>query len=379
MKTKRVVLCVICLVLFLNGSLLIAAEEKQDYSNARQASAIVRIQLNESFFAISDDVAAISLFQPAIQQAMRDVFRAGEITAAPGQELVKVTYLGIIEMPNGEYAVQCGLNVDLNNELGEQLPKAAEELKGIILERLKEDLRRGYEEYRQSLGSREEAFTRQVAEAEAQMNALQKALLEITGGKKMSREFLEDQITRLSGELKEREFEIGVRENRLKNLNDRIQEAERSMQEKMEADPIPRELARKIEPLETKLKHLQTMGTPPREEIQEIEQHLIEARIELAERREMASQSPEAHRVWELKEQLTRLSLDASEQDMRKNFLEEQIAEIRHFLDRSMEYETLRIKAEVQRDALHESIQQLEKMRRENNLLTPPIVTVISQ
>jgi chromosome segregation ATPase len=288
--------------------------------------------------------------------------------------------LGVMEGTGNDKAIQASIEIDLSSYEG--IPMAAQEVKESFLNRLRENLNRSYEEYRQSLLGRQEAYERQVAQTEAQMNTLQEAILEITGGKKMSREFLEDQITGLSSELQEKEFEIGVHENRLKNLNNQIQEAEQYHREKQATNPIPAELEKKVASLEQQFQNMKRMaeaGQVSGQEIQEIEQHLIEARIELAERREMTEQSPEAQRIRELKEQLTQLSLSFSEQQMRMSFLREQIDNVRSLLERSTEYETLRIKADVQRKALYESIEQLERIQRENRLLTPPILTVISQ
>jgi hypothetical protein len=377
MKTKRVVLCGICLVLFLNGSWLIAAEEKQDYSNTRQTSAMIRIQANPSFLWIGDYESFTAICKPAIQQAFTEVYGNHNLSVDTD---ITFTFLGVMEGTGNDKAIQASIEIDLSSYEG--IPMAAQEVKESFLNRLRENLNRSYEEYRQSLLGRQEAYERQVAQAEAQMNTLQEAILEITGGKKMSREFLEDQITGLSSELQEKEFEIGVHENRLKNLNNQIQEAEQYHREKQATNPIPAELEKKVASLEQQFQNMKRMaeaGQVSGQEIQEIEQHLIEARIELAERREMTEQSPEAQRIRELKEQLTQLSLSFSEQQMRMSFLREQIDNVRSLLERSTEYETLRIKADVQRKALYESIEQLERIQRENRLLTPPILTVISQ
>lgn len=387
MKPKKVILTILCIVILFGCSSLNAAEKKE-YSNTLNASALIRIQADPSFLGIEGSTEFNAICKPAFQQAFHDIYSNQKTKANLSYEeavrdglIVSIDLLGSLEVPGLDMAVQGTINIDLDLLSGEY-PLAAQEIKESFLKRLGENLNRAFEEYRQSLRDREVAFAKQVAEAEGNIKALQEALLEITGGKKMSREFLEDQITELSKQLEEVHFRIRAGEKRFELLQRQLEEAKARQREKQADDPITNVIQNKIKLLEQNLQGLKQMGDSLRvtaEKIQEIEQRLIEAQIELAERQEMAEEGPEAQRMRELKEQLTNLSLEQSEQEMRENFLLNQISVAREMLKRSTEYETLRIKADVQRDALRDSIEQLEEIRRENSLLTPPIITVISQ
>ena len=378
MKTKKSVLNVLCVLVLFGSSSLYATKEKRAYSNTRQASALLRIQVDPSFVRIEDEIALYSIFRPAILQAVSNVYRDVDTKDEEMSEnLVTVEFLGSLDGSDHKSVLQAAINVDLNS-FNEEIPFAAEELKEETLDRLKNSLNIAYEQYREFCQNREKTYARQAEEAEAKLNAVQSDLLDISGGKKMSREFLEDRITQLSNQKQETDFHIRTTDNRIQQLD----EAGAVRRDKQTNDPITNEMKKKIDLLEQSLQNTKKQaeaGRVPAQDIQDVEQRLIEARIALAERQEAANESPEAQRVRDLKEQLANLFLGRSEQDMRVRFLDEQLAEIRQRLDRSSEYETLEIKTDVQRNALHDAIEQLEAIRRDDSLLSPPVVTVISQ
>lgn len=388
MKTRKRAIHTL-FILILICSPLYAADEKQELSNTLLASAFVRIEADSSFLWIDEPTQLHAVCKPAIQQALleiaekhQDEFEDSKIVAGDLSEdiIPDIEFLGHLEGPGNENAVQFIVNIDLEPFKG--YPPAAEEIKVVFLTLLKENLRIAYDQYHQSRMNRESAFAEQVAESEQQLRQIQDDLFAISGGKRMEREFLEQQITELHERLAETEFEIQIQENRIQELSAQHAEARGILKDKQANDPITGELEKRIHLLQERLKSLVKMkeaGHIEEEEILELEEHLLSARIELEERKEDAGNGQQAEWIHKLKEEIAVQALELSEQRMMSDFIQKRMNNTHKLLEQSMEHEMLQMKADLFRKTLYESMEDLEELRRQNKLLTGPTVTVISK
>lgn len=263
-----------------------------------------------------------------------------------------------------------------------ELPPIADEIRAEIIARIERFLRTDYETNKQVLSERSNTLQKLVEQVQVELKGLEVRTLEITGGRQMDEVSLRVTVTQLSQERDEAAFQLRSMEGRIRNLHARMGDAREKEKKASAEDEILHQLQQKVDLLQQQLERLKTQqqaGTISASEITEAQQRLIDARIELAHRREVLQSGPEAQKARETEELITDLGMEMSEQQMRINFLEEQIAQARHMLERSTEYDMLRIQIDTRKKTLHDSMQELEDIRSTLATLQTPQVAVLSQ
>ena len=363
MKTNRLTMTILFLIVSMTA--ILPAAEEETRSNTRHAQTLLQIYGDTAMYTGMD---LNDLLSTLGYESVRKILHTTD-----GVDVGRS-----VKHRNRNIAA-CNLSINIRND---ELSAVADEILHKTIRQVEVILITAYEAYKTDLQDKTAMLEKRTVENQAELKALEAQMLELSDGRQMERDCLEAEITDLSYDLDKARFGVQVTMARMREVQKQLDEAKERQLIMTAEDPIMQQLQNRLKLFEKQLENIKKRfsgGLVPETDVMEIEQQLIDARIELAEREEMLQDKPAGTKVLEAEERLTDLSLEQSEQEMHLSFLDEQICRRRDLLTHSTEYETLRIKADILRDTLYESMENLEANRQHLAALTPPNIIILSE
>ena len=254
----------------------------------------------------------------------------------------------------------------------------AEELIHAIINHLRESLEITFHQHLEENERNMKRAVEKCINAENELKELQNQTREIAVNALVNREELQAMIQDLTNELNKMDMEMAFSEQRIKELSEQINKARQQAQEKLETDPVLKDLKEIIALSENNLHHAEEQvkaGRQPAEILEQSKEKLMKARIELARRREELVLMHGGTKAEQFAEKTTDLTMEMSQFRIKRQAVSRRLEEIRRKLIHADEYEILAIKIDMAKEKLAHSLEMKNDMELTD--IHPPHVYVI--
>jgi hypothetical protein len=268
----------------------------------------------------------------------------------------------------------------LEVNLPAELTPAAEEFMYALVNNLRTTLVQVFKDYKLRFEKQHELAKEQAANAEKDLREKQKALRELSRSHVLDRDQILAEIYRMRQELQTAKLNLASNEVVIDTTTQKIAEIDSKIKEQLEKDTIINEYQKIIELSDKFLaeaeKEIQA-GRISTAQIDQIKEKVARAKIEQARRRESLSISIGGNLLESLNKELADRSVKATDLEASISNFEKQMAEAESLLAKADDYELLKIKVDMAKQSLQESIAWRDRVNRQIRLLQEPAISVL--
>jgi hypothetical protein len=343
-------------------------------SGMRTAACLVQVASDPQVLLIDANVLEhLVQSTPVAGAALREVFgeNAGKYADGVSMQFIPVHRVGAggggdQSTRRGESGVVIGrVQVEI---LEEDVPPVAEELLDVLLERLRQAVKRADAGEAERIGERLAAVDRELQDAErrfAQIRAVHQELIELAGQSDLSRARIEDTIRDLEETRASLELRMAGAAARENALLQQIAKIAHNIQKSVQESDVAAELQKVVEIREKEVGRMLQRADEQivsRHELEQAQEQLAHARAALAQYRESASESAGGALLAGLNKDLVDLNIESAEMGAELVGVQERLAAMRHrkLLELADRYET---EVEMQRSFLERTIRELMSER----------------
>ncbi len=361
-------------------------------SGMRTAACLVQVASDPHVLLIDANVLEhLVQSTPVAGAALREVFgeNAGKYADGVSMQFIPVHRVGAggggdQSTRRGESGVVIGrVEVEV---LDESVPPVAEELLDVLLERLRQAVRRADAGEAERMGERLAAVDRELHEAErrfAEIRAVHQELIELAGQSDLSRARIENTMRDLEETRASLELRMAGAKARENALLQQIARIAHDIQKSVQESDVAAELQKVVEIREkevARLRELIAKGAASSREIEQPQEQLAHARAALAQYRESASQSAGGALLAGLNKDLVDMNIESAEMGAELARVQERLTAMhdRKLLELADRYET---EVEMQRSFVERTLRELmgerDRMGRQLRDLRRPEVRVM--
>lgn len=378
-------------------------EAKQEPSNTRIASCLVKITCDPAFLPLRNletidqllhgsgvygkairEILGIAVLTDETEELVR--FGIGTISADEPERKKEETgppseYIPPMVPPRGPsaapltptFAAEQTLFFQLAVKLEHDVKPAAEEFMNALIDNLRKTLDAAFRDYSKRFRQQLEFAENDVRHAEADLVGTQEKLRQILGSYNLEREAILDDMRSFRRELRDMDMEFEGNEAFIEATSKRIAETEDKIANKIALDPVLAELQKIVKIHEERITKLGNKGAPE-PETSDARENLLRARIELAEHREEIRQSAGAELINKLRNQISELTIRQAQALKRMDHFRMQLSTAEHLLEKADEYELFSLKVKIAKQTLEEALIQHSRMKRKIPLIPPSVV-----
>jgi hypothetical protein len=374
--------CIYALVILAVGQVMALAQPpaSEAVSGTRQASCIVRITSDSEMLPLTKDlIDSLLSSSPVAGAAARDA-----LDPKPGQlEEISIGFTPLTQPgPPSQRNLIGGIDVNLS----EDLKPAAEEFLTSVCERLRAALRSVGDIDQQQMEKRlqeVDAELRELNERIAGIREVQRQLFDQAGQDDLSRARVEDAIRDLEDKRQAILLRLAGADARQQALAEQIAKLGQQAAEAGKNDAVATELAKVVDVREKQLAYMQQRvdsGTVNQMELADLEEHVAQARAQLAKYREDAARGAGGGVLADLNQKLAELSVDSAEDKASLAAMQSRLDDIRsrHLLELADRYEReVEMPLHMCDEMVHELTQEQFKLKQRIRAISRPEVIVI--
>jgi len=379
MKTRKIAVIIIAMVLGFAATSL-AKEEQKQVSGTRQASCMIRIIADRQ--VISPDLSQLAAYVTSILQssgigirASKEVLGYEEIPEEILQDMIKINFLHGQPAKADDFTFSLGLKIETFDA-----PKpAAQEFMQVIIEGLRQNLNRAFEDYKERLNQQIQNAEENAAKAERNFYSLQQEIRKVSGSQDLSRAVIIADINSLNKQIEKLDMDIAESKAYLEDIPKRIERIRVKVEEKLKTDTAINEMEKIIknhQPEIDRVKRQIEAGQASSRDLSVAEENLARAQIDLARRKEEVQQNSGGPYIDKLNDEIADWSFKMDRNRNRFDSLLQRRALARELLEKTDVYEVLSIKADIAKRALADSLQSLNRLKQGADLV-PPTITVM--
>jgi hypothetical protein len=267
----------------------------------------------------------------------------------------------------------------LSVHLPDDCPKLlADDFMRAVVARLSAELDRAFSDHRQQLDRQRTVADEEAEGAEQKLLNMQESLGRISSSR--SREGLLADISTFNTDVERWEMQSTLSQARVKEMDRQIAESQAKLKDQLANDSVARELRQIVTINEQQLQQvaeLTKQKTASAAELQQVQEKLARARIELAKRQEELSKSAAGNAIDSLNRQIADMAMRSTENEAQMAQLRNRIRDAMGRLADADKYELLSLKVDIAKQNLRETIVWRDQLSRRVRLAQPPSVSVI--
>jgi hypothetical protein len=225
-------------------------------------------------------------------------------------------------------------------------------------------------------------FDRQLRIAEEEIERTQSELRKLQDELRNTRNsvVLEDRIGTLREKLETTKMNLASNQAMATAITEQIEKARIDLDHQLQTDSVTKELEllhKLTEQQIAEMKKMSDAGRVSQAEIQQLEEKLARARIDLAKRREELSKAGGGSLIESLNRQLADLAIqDTRTRKLMENY-QQQIDEANEDLAKAADFETLSLKVGIAKQGLQETLIWRDRLSRQIRMLQEPAASVL--
>ncbi len=368
---KNDIICIIC-VLALAGVGALGSE--QPGSATQVASCVAKITVAPVIMPLNRSTTKSLVVSSGVAgKAGREAL--GELDSDIAAEVLEG--IEITQLADGPSQ---SVTIRLSVQLPDGVKPAAEEFLNAMVRNLRDDLRAGaYDSYVKELtilvGQAGERYEYAIAELNV--------LLDNGTDASLGQEDIDDlavQRRDLTRNIQNLQMDLASMNARREAIERQVARTREELHQTQARDEITLELTKILQNNEELLGTLEKqvqVGQLPMSELAAAKERVIQARIELAQRREEMVQSAGGRRLNEYNAALSEMSIDAAEARVRLTMLEQRLEETEVQLRQASKFTRQTSQIRMARQAVNIAEDRVIELKRRLAELDPPIVTVI--
>jgi predicted nucleic acid-binding Zn-ribbon protein len=385
MKAKKIAPIFILIVLSI-VSAIAAKEEKKQLSGTYSASCMIKIIADRQILepgAAENNVFSILQSSGIGVKAAKDIlgFKPEELTSDALLNIIKTELFQNFSYSRGRQSIDIDsiYTFRLKTDANPAPVPAAQEFMQVIIDGLRQNLNRAFEDYRNRLYQQIKNAEESAASTEKDFYSLQKQMRELSGSRDFSRKAILADINSLQKQTDRLTIDISESEAYLENSTKQISECRARAEEKVKTNALISEMENMIKAQQQEVDSLRNKrGGEGGEQDPALSarEKLSHLKIELGNRKEEVFRNSGGNRIDNLNEEIANASPRINGDKKKLEFLQQRLVEAQKLLEKADEYEVLSIKADITKMSLKDCLQKLEGLKQGANLI-PPTITVM--
>lgn len=393
METAKHILVLIIGIALVTTPIQSTEQPQAKLSNTRTASCIVKVTCDPVVLPLSFATIDFLLHSSSVDgKAIREVLdilpdhvpynhltiRYLEENSARTRKTTSTdhTITAATDFPMNEQIYLFSLNIELHDDV----KAAAEEFMDALLQNLRSELTRAFEEPMQRLRNQLKFAADEAALAEQELNTKQRHLRRNFGSRILDRTRILADIENIRKDIQKVKIEQAADQANIDETTRQIAKIQAGMQEETSKDTVTAELTTLLQLQQlnvANMKKLSDGGRASSAEFADAMEKLTRTRIELAQRREQLSKSAGGNLIDSLNSALVNCSIKTTQNQAKLVSLDEQLKEARPLLEKADASELLSLKIDIAKQNFQETILWRDRMNRQVRIIQPPMVSVI--